>query len=161
MHLSLAALQKTPKWPHISEETYILHVACALGGIAWSLRSCVLAIATVHSCCVLSRSLLHCKIRYSLAGQDTRLSPERPGFESRWRNYLPTCCWGACGAEAADSQICMRPACGWCPLVHLAGWPSWRTPLPTQTVSLAMARPFSLLATAAEEHHCCPHRVPA
>ena len=28
------------------------------------------------------------KIRYSLAGQDTRLSPERPGFESRWRNEL-------------------------------------------------------------------------
>ena len=25
------------------------------------------------------------KIRYSLAGQDTRLSPERPGLESRWR----------------------------------------------------------------------------
>ena len=25
-------------------------------------------------------------LRYSLAGQDTRLSPERPGFESRWRN---------------------------------------------------------------------------
>ena len=25
------------------------------------------------------------KIRYSLAGQDTRLSPERLGFESRWR----------------------------------------------------------------------------
>ena len=24
--------------------------------------------------------------RYSLAGLDTRLSPERPGFESRWRN---------------------------------------------------------------------------
>ena len=33
---------------------------------------------TVHS------SLLT-RIRYSLAGQDTRLSPERPGFESRWR----------------------------------------------------------------------------
>ena len=29
------------------------------------------------------------KIRYSLAGQDTRPSPERPGFESRWRNSLP------------------------------------------------------------------------
>ena len=28
-------------------------------------------------------------IRYSLAGQDTRLSPERPGLESRWRNSLP------------------------------------------------------------------------
>ena len=28
-------------------------------------------------------------IRYSLAGQDTRLSPERPGFESRWRNSFP------------------------------------------------------------------------
>ena len=28
------------------------------------------------------------KIRYSLAGQDTQLSPERPGFASRWRN----CC---------------------------------------------------------------------
>ena len=27
-------------------------------------------------------------IRYSLAGQDTRLSPERPGFESRWRNFF-------------------------------------------------------------------------
>ena len=25
-------------------------------------------------------------IRYSLAGQDTGPSPERPGFESRWRN---------------------------------------------------------------------------
>ena len=30
-----------------------------------------------------------CKqIRYSLAGQDTRPSPERPGFESRWRNFV-------------------------------------------------------------------------
>ena len=28
-------------------------------------------------------------LRYSLAGQDTQLSPERPGFESRWRNDLP------------------------------------------------------------------------
>ena len=28
-------------------------------------------------------------LRYSLAGQDTRLSPERPGLESRWRNSLP------------------------------------------------------------------------
>ena len=36
---------------------------------------------TVHS------SLLT-RIRYSLAGQDTQLSPERPGFESRWRNCL-------------------------------------------------------------------------
>ena len=27
------------------------------------------------------------KIRYSLAGQDTRPSPERPGFESRWRKW--------------------------------------------------------------------------
>ena len=27
------------------------------------------------------------KIRYSLAGQDTRLSPERPGLESRWRKW--------------------------------------------------------------------------
>ena len=26
------------------------------------------------------------QVRYRLAGQDTRLSPERPGFESRWRN---------------------------------------------------------------------------
>ena len=26
--------------------------------------------------------------RYSLAGQDTRPSPERPGFESRWRKIL-------------------------------------------------------------------------
>ena len=26
------------------------------------------------------------KIRYSLAGQDARPSPERPGLESRWRN---------------------------------------------------------------------------
>ena len=31
-------------------------------------------------------SSLLTRIRYSLAGQDTRLSPERPGFESRWRN---------------------------------------------------------------------------
>ena len=30
-------------------------------------------------------SSLLTRIRYSLAGQDTRLSPERPGFESRWR----------------------------------------------------------------------------
>ena len=34
-------------------------------------------------------SSLFTRIRYSLAGQDTRLSPERPGFESRWRNSLP------------------------------------------------------------------------
>ena len=25
------------------------------------------------------------QVRYSLAGSDTRPSPERPGFESRWR----------------------------------------------------------------------------
>ena len=31
-------------------------------------------------------------IRYSLAGQDTRLSPERPGFESRWRNSCMHLC---------------------------------------------------------------------
>ena len=31
-------------------------------------------------------SLLDRQLRYSLAGQDTRPSPERPGFESRWRN---------------------------------------------------------------------------
>ena len=30
------------------------------------------------------------KIRYSLAGQNTRLSPERHGFKSRWRN-LSSC----------------------------------------------------------------------
>ena len=34
-------------------------------------------------------SSLLTRIRYSLAGQDTRLSPERPGLESRWRNSLP------------------------------------------------------------------------
>ena len=28
------------------------------------------------------------RIRYSLAGQDTRPTPERPGFESRWRNVI-------------------------------------------------------------------------
>ena len=28
------------------------------------------------------------EIRYSLAGQDTRPSPERPGFESRWRKLF-------------------------------------------------------------------------
>ena len=28
------------------------------------------------------------RIRYSLAGEDTRLSPERPGFESQWRNFV-------------------------------------------------------------------------
>ena len=36
----------------------------------------------------------HTQLRYSLAGQDTRLSPERPRFESRWRNAFvnkPTC----------------------------------------------------------------------
>ena len=27
-------------------------------------------------------------VRYNLAGQDTQLSPERPGFESQWRNFL-------------------------------------------------------------------------
>ena len=26
---------------------------------------------------------------YSPAGWDTRPSPERPGFESRWRNFAP------------------------------------------------------------------------
>ena len=26
------------------------------------------------------------ELRYSLVGQDTRPSPERPGFESWWRN---------------------------------------------------------------------------
>ena len=35
-------------------------------------------------------SSLLTRIRYSLAGQDTRLSPERPGFESRWRNLAAT-----------------------------------------------------------------------
>ena len=38
------------------------------------------------------------KIRYSLAGQDTRLSPEAPGFESRWRN----CFVFLLQAQAAD-----------------------------------------------------------
>jgi hypothetical protein len=28
------------------------------------------------------------RIRYSLTGQDTRPSPERPGFGSRWRNVI-------------------------------------------------------------------------
>ena len=46
-------------------------------------------------------SLIHCaqtcivqdniNLRYSLAGQDTRLSPERPGFESRWRKFGALC----------------------------------------------------------------------
>ena len=38
-------------------------------------------------CCILG--IVHAaydKIRYSLAGQDTQPSPERPGLESRWRN---------------------------------------------------------------------------
>ncbi len=30
---------------------------------------------------------LDLNIRYSLAGQDTRLSPEQPGFESCWQNH--------------------------------------------------------------------------
>ena len=29
-----------------------------------------------------------CKVRYSLAGYDSRPSPERPGLESRWRNIF-------------------------------------------------------------------------
>ena len=34
-------------------------------------------------------------LRYSLAGQDTRLSPERPGLESRWRNFAHSHGWAA------------------------------------------------------------------
>ena len=39
--------------------------------------------------------------RYSLAGQDTRLSPERPGFESRWRNL--------CMVAVAVALIALMP----------------------------------------------------
>ena len=34
------------------------------------------------------RVIVTCVVRYSLAGQDTRPSPERPGFESQWRNIM-------------------------------------------------------------------------
>ena len=37
---------------------------------------------------LIKKILKKTQIRYSLAGQDTRPSPERPGFESRWRNFL-------------------------------------------------------------------------
>ena len=40
------------------------------------------------------------ELRYSLAGQDTRPSPERPGFESRWRNlYLVSALAGTCDLQ--------------------------------------------------------------
>ena len=59
------------------------------------------------------------KIRYSLAGQDTRLSPERPGLESRWRNFhcelrrkLLSHCWP--GGSWQHSAVADDPApSGW------------------------------------------------
>ena len=66
-----------------------------LGAIAWGRRpaTCFLrarAARVSHedfSRHVIFRraSRAFCQLRYSLAGQDTRPSPERPGFESRWR----------------------------------------------------------------------------
>ena len=40
------------------------------------------------------------RLPYSLVGQDIRLSPERPGFESLWRN--PSFVLFACGGGSAD-----------------------------------------------------------
>ena len=52
------------------------------------------------------------KIRYSLAGQDTRLSPERPGFESQWRklfwSYALDCLVTAAAAASRSTQPCLR-----------------------------------------------------
>eukprot|EP00973_Karenia_brevis_P074441 10342913-Karenia_brevis.AAC.1 len=52
---------------------------------------------------------IHCELlkqhlRYSLAGQDTQLSPEQPGFESRWRNIFIQK-GNECGS-VADSLCC-------------------------------------------------------
>ena len=49
-------------------------------------RKEVLLLCGCESQMCMGQERLALKIRYSLAGQDTRLSPERPGLESRWRN---------------------------------------------------------------------------
>ena len=57
-------------------------------------------------------SSLITRIRYSLAGQDTRLSPERPGFKSRWRklfwSYALDCLVTAAAAASRSTQPCLR-----------------------------------------------------
>ena len=45
-------------------------------------------------------------IRYSLAGQDTRLSPERPGLESRWRKQLSQAVLVFCTHDLATAAAC-------------------------------------------------------
>ena len=46
--------------------------------------------AGVSACSFLSREQGFGRTRHSLASQDTRLSPGRPGFKSQWRNITAT-----------------------------------------------------------------------
>ena len=54
----------------------------------------VLLLCVCESQMCMGQERLALKIRYSVAGQDTRLSPERPGFESRWWNLVVGCTAG-------------------------------------------------------------------
>ena len=75
----------------------------------------VLLLCGCESQMCMGQERLALKIRYSLAGQDTWLSPERPGLESRWRNLVVSCtakllgyCWLAGTSQLPEAAADLK-----------------------------------------------------